>query len=118
MIEAIQTNARKFAAFFSERVATRRYCLALDQNRSHRFRSRYVCRSYPRGTLRFDLGGITASAPRASIAPTKASLSYPRSAMTTSGSWPPSSPSACPMSDAWPGVSVSSTGRPRPLKLP
>jgi hypothetical protein len=42
---ATQAKARKLAAFFSYRVATRRYCLACAQNRSARFRSRYRCRS-------------------------------------------------------------------------
>ncbi len=39
MTAAICTKARKFAAFFSYRVATRRNCFAFDQNRSTRFRS-------------------------------------------------------------------------------
>ena len=33
-MEATCTNARKFWAFFSYRVATRLYCFAFDQNRS------------------------------------------------------------------------------------
>ena len=37
MIAATFTKARKLAAFFSYRVATRRYCFTFDQNRSHRF---------------------------------------------------------------------------------
>lgn len=48
MIAATFTKVMKLAAFFSYRVATRRYCLAFNQNRSHTFRTRYWCRSTSR----------------------------------------------------------------------
>src|SRR5262245_16047108 len=75
MIAASFTNARKLAAFFSYRVATRRYCLTFDQNRSARFRSLYKCGSTSRCSARVFWVGITASAPRASISSTRAFLS-------------------------------------------
>ncbi len=62
--------------------------------------------------------GITASAPRDSISSTDAFLSYPLSAITTSGLWPASSASACAMSDSCAAVRISSTGCPSPSKPP
>ncbi len=70
-------RARWLAAFFSYRVATRRYCLIFDQNRSHRFRSRYRCRSTSRCSFRPFCVGITASAPRRSTSSTSPFLSAP-----------------------------------------
>ena len=62
--------------------------------------------------------GITAAAPRRSISATSAFLSYPLSAITAPGSWSASSASAWAMSDSWAAVRSSSTGCPRPSKLP
>ena len=118
MIAATSTNARKLAAFFSYRVATRRYCFTFDRNRSHTFRSAYRCGSASRCSARFFCVGMTARAPRDSISPTSASLSYPSSAITTPGRWSASGPPAWPMSDSRAAVGSNSTGWPRPSKPP
>ena len=50
--------AWKLAARFSCRVATRRNCLAFDQNRAYTFRSRHQCGSVARCSLRFFCVGM------------------------------------------------------------
>ena len=64
MTEATKCRAdRKYKLLRSYRVAIRRHCFSLLKARSIRLRSRYSSRSYSQGSLRFDLGGMTASAP-------------------------------------------------------
>ena len=64
MTEATKCRAdRKYKLLRSYRVAILRHCFSLLKARSIRLRSRYSSRSYSQGSLRFDLGGMTASAP-------------------------------------------------------
>ena len=68
VIAANSTIPRKFRDVFSYRVATRRNCFNRLMHRSTLFRSLSTTTSYSRGVFRFDRGGITTSAPRASTA--------------------------------------------------
>ena len=58
-------------------VAILRHCFSLLNANSIRSRSRYRYRSYSQGFLRFDLGGMTASAPWFLIKTGTWLLSYP-----------------------------------------
>ena len=79
---------RKYKLFLSYLVAILRHCFNLLKARSIRFRCRYSSRSYSQGSLRFDLGGMTASALVALIKASTRLLSYPLSAMTAPVSIP------------------------------
>ena len=84
MTEATKCRAdRKYKLLRSYRVTIRCHYFSLLKARSIRFRCRYSSRSYSQGSLRFDLGGMTASAP------------YPWSAMTA--------PVSIPVSGVGPG---------------
>ena len=64
MTEATKCGADiKYKLFLSYLVAILRHCFSLLKALSIRFRCRYSSRSYSQGSLRFDLGGMTASAP-------------------------------------------------------
>lgn len=67
-MDATHTNPRKFAALLSYRVATRRYCFRRAKYRSTTFRSRYRCRPYAIGCLRFFRGGMHGCDPAATMA--------------------------------------------------
>ena len=69
--------------------------------------------SYDRGDLRFDLGGITASIPIASINSTNLLESYPLSAITYSPSNPAINLSDCVISFLSPPVRMNRNGLPR-----
>ena len=89
MTEATKCRAdRKYKLLRSYRVAIRRHCFSLLKARSIRLRSRYSSRSYSQGSLRFDLGGMTASAPWSRMKASTRLLSYPLSAMTAPVSIP------------------------------
>jgi hypothetical protein len=64
MTEATWAKARKLATFLADRVATRRYGFACDQNRSTTFRPRYTRQSTRRTVLRLRFGSMAGSAPR------------------------------------------------------
>lgn len=75
-------------------------------------------RSWPLGSARFLGVGLTALAPWDSIASTTARLWRPSSAMTTLAGDPSINAPARGMSDARPGVGISSAGGPRPRATP
>ena len=78
MTEATKCRAdRKYKLLRSYRVAIRRQCFSLLKARSIRSRCGYSSRSYSQSSLRFDLGGMIASAPWSLIKARTRSLSYP-----------------------------------------
>ena len=98
--------------FRSYLVASRRRCFSLLKARSIRFRVRYSCRSYSQGSLRLDLGGMTASAPWSWMKASIRLLSYPLSAMTPPVSIPASRGMAWETSARSPPVREKRTGCP------
>ena len=97
----------------SYRVAIRRQCFSLLKARSIRFHCRYSSRSYSQGSLRFDLGGMTASPPWSLTKAGTRLLSYLLSAMTAPVSIPVRRDMARETSDRCPPVRQKRTGRPR-----